>query len=60
VHHFDGAAAIRHSFARNVQQFSLRLWGSVIVVKAGEDMIDVAIRFLGVLDLGRLPMMVGR
>jgi hypothetical protein len=52
MHHFDGAAAARHPFAWDAQEFSLLLWGSVAVAKAGEDVIDVGHEGLGVLDLG--------
>jgi hypothetical protein len=40
VHHFDGAAAARHPFAWDAQEFSLLLWG-VTIAKAGEDMVDI-------------------
>ncbi|WP_421994621.1 hypothetical protein [Roseococcus sp.] len=52
MHHFDGAAAARRPTTRNAQQLSLLVWGGVIVVKAGKDMINVGHENPGVLKNG--------
>jgi hypothetical protein len=59
VHDLNGAAAARPPFAWDAQEFSLRLWGSVTVAKAGEDMIDVGHEVPGVLDLGHATKVIG-
>lgn len=50
MYHFDGAApAARRPTTGDAQQLSLLLGGCFVVLKAGEDMIDIGHEIPGVL-----------